>query len=49
MVRHFCQTRELQAGAQINGYRGETQSCQRHEKTERQADIWYIENWSFFY
>ncbi|PRY13329.1 putative colanic acid biosynthesis UDP-glucose lipid carrier transferase [Pontibacter ummariensis] len=45
MVRHFL-TPGITGWAQVNGFRGETKDPQYMEKRV-QADIWYLENWSF--
>jgi lipopolysaccharide/colanic/teichoic acid biosynthesis glycosyltransferase len=45
MVRHFLKP-GITGWAQINGLRGETQTTQAMlERVE--ADVWYLENWSF--
>tara|TARA_R110001606_G_scaffold86631_3_gene196124 strand:+ start:8623 stop:10014 length:1392 start_codon:yes stop_codon:yes gene_type:complete len=46
MVRHFAKP-GVTGWAQINGYRGETKKVKDMEN-RAEADIWYIENWSFF-
>tara|TARA_R110002167_G_scaffold25703_2_gene88963 strand:- start:3150 stop:4541 length:1392 start_codon:yes stop_codon:yes gene_type:complete len=46
MVRHFAKP-GVTGWAQINGYRGETKRVKDMENRAA-ADIWYIENWSFF-
>ncbi|MHB0755249.1 undecaprenyl-phosphate glucose phosphotransferase [Polaribacter sp. M15] len=46
MVRHFAKP-GVTGWAQINGYRGETKEIKDMENRAA-ADIWYIENWSFF-
>ena len=46
MVRHFAKP-GITGWAQINGLRGETKKIIEMEKRV-EADIWYIENWSFF-
>ncbi len=46
MVRHFAKP-GLTGWAQINGFRGETKEIIDMEN-RAEADIWYIENWSFF-
>jgi len=46
MVRHFAKP-GVTGWAQINGYRGETKFVKDMENRAL-ADIWYIENWSFF-
>ncbi len=45
MVRHFVKP-GITGWAQINGYRGETNTPDLMEKRV-QYDVWYIENWSF--
>jgi undecaprenyl-phosphate galactose phosphotransferase/putative colanic acid biosynthesis UDP-glucose lipid carrier transferase len=45
MVRHFAKP-GVTGWAQINGYRGETKFVKDMENRAN-ADIWYIENWSF--
>ncbi|MGY5354878.1 undecaprenyl-phosphate glucose phosphotransferase [Wenyingzhuangia sp. IMCC45467] len=45
MVRHFAKP-GVTGWAQINGYRGETKFV-RDMANRAEADIWYIENWSF--
>jgi putative colanic acid biosynthesis UDP-glucose lipid carrier transferase len=45
MVRHFAKP-GLTGWAQIMGYRGETKQVS-DMKNRANADIWYIENWSF--
>lgn len=45
MVRHFAKP-GVTGWAQINGYRGETKQIKDMENRAN-ADIWYIENWSF--
>ena len=46
MVRHFAKP-GVTGWAQINGFRGETKLIKDMENRAA-ADIWYIENWSFF-
>ncbi len=46
MVRHFAKP-GVTGWAQINGYRGETKQVKDMENRAN-ADIWYVENWSFF-
>jgi putative colanic acid biosynthesis UDP-glucose lipid carrier transferase len=46
MVRHFAKP-GVTGWAQINGFRGETKFVKDMENRAA-ADIWYIENWSFF-
>jgi putative colanic acid biosynthesis UDP-glucose lipid carrier transferase len=46
MVRHFL-TPGITGWAQVNGYRGETKETDSMAKRV-QADLWYLENWSFF-
>ncbi|WP_162056416.1 undecaprenyl-phosphate glucose phosphotransferase [Pontibacter pamirensis] len=46
MVRHFL-TPGITGWAQVNGYRGETKDTTYMVKRV-EADIWYLENWSFF-
>ena len=45
MVRHFAKP-GVTGWAQINGFRGETKTVQ-DMANRAEADIWYIENWSF--
>lgn len=45
MVRHFAKP-GVTGWAQINGFRGETKELKDMENRAN-ADIWYIENWSF--
>ncbi|RDV11090.1 undecaprenyl-phosphate glucose phosphotransferase [Pontibacter diazotrophicus] len=45
MVRHFL-TPGITGWAQVNGYRGETKEPEYMVKRV-EADIWYLENWSF--
>ena len=45
MVRHFAKP-GVTGWAQINGFRGETKTVKDMEN-RAEADIWYIENWSF--
>ncbi|MBB6612122.1 undecaprenyl-phosphate glucose phosphotransferase [Pontibacter sp. Tf4] len=45
MVRHFL-TPGITGWAQVNGFRGETTNPESMEKRV-EADIWYLENWSF--
>lgn len=45
MVRHFAKP-GVTGWAQINGFRGETKTV-KDMQDRAQADIWYIENWSF--
>ncbi|MDO6739319.1 undecaprenyl-phosphate glucose phosphotransferase [Wenyingzhuangia sp. 2_MG-2023] len=45
MVRHFAKP-GVTGWAQINGFRGETKFV-RDMANRAEADIWYIENWSF--
>lgn len=45
MVRHFAKP-GVTGWAQINGFRGETKTV-KDMKNRAEADIWYIENWSF--
>lgn len=45
MVRHFAKP-GVTGWAQINGFRGETKLVEDMENRAN-ADIWYIENWSF--
>lgn len=45
MVRHFVKP-GITGWAQVNGYRGETKNPEEMEMRV-QADLWYIENWSF--
>jgi putative colanic acid biosynthesis UDP-glucose lipid carrier transferase len=46
MVRHLVKP-GITGWAQVNGYRGETQTTEQMEGRVR-LDVWYIENWSFF-
>ena len=46
MVRHFAKP-GVTGWAQINGFRGETKFV-KDMANRAEADIWYIENWSFF-
>lgn len=46
MVRHFAKP-GVTGWAQILGFRGETKTVRDMERRAN-ADIWYIENWSFF-
>ena len=46
MVRHFAKP-GVTGWAQINGFRGETKLVKDMENRAL-ADIWYIENWTFF-
>ena len=46
MVRHYVKP-GITGWAQINGFRGETKTVKEMEDRVR-ADIWYVENWSFF-
>lgn len=45
MVRHFVRP-GITGWAQVNGYRGETNTPDLMEK-RIQLDVWYLENWSF--
>ena len=45
MVRQFL-TPGITGWAQINGFRGETKETSAMSKRV-EADIWYLENWSF--
>ena len=45
MVRHFAKP-GVTGWAQINGFRGETKQI-KDMANRAEADIWYIENWSF--
>ncbi|MFD2514347.1 undecaprenyl-phosphate glucose phosphotransferase [Pontibacter locisalis] len=45
MVRHFI-IPGITGWAQVTGYRGETKDAEVMEKRV-EADIWYLENWSF--
>ena len=45
MVRHLVKP-GLTGWAQVNGYRGETETYEKMAK-RIEFDIWYIENWSF--
>lgn len=45
MVRHFVKP-GITGWAQVNGFRGETKDPKEMEM-RIQADLWYIENWSF--
>ncbi len=46
MVRHFVKP-GITGWAQVTGYRGETRTLEQMEGRIK-ADIWYIENWSFW-
>lgn len=46
MVRHWIKP-GITGWAQVNGFRGETREVEMMEKRVR-ADIWYVENWSFW-
>ncbi|HUH73419.1 MAG TPA: undecaprenyl-phosphate glucose phosphotransferase [Chitinophagales bacterium] len=46
MVRHFIKP-GITGWAQVNGFRGETKNPREMEFRVK-ADIWYLENWSFF-
>jgi putative colanic acid biosynthesis UDP-glucose lipid carrier transferase len=46
MVRHFL-TPGITGWAQVKGYRGETKETGAMAKRV-EADLWYLENWSFF-
>jgi lipopolysaccharide/colanic/teichoic acid biosynthesis glycosyltransferase len=46
MVRHFIKP-GITGWAQVNGFRGETKDPREMEFRVK-ADIWYLENWSFF-
>jgi putative colanic acid biosysnthesis UDP-glucose lipid carrier transferase len=46
MVRHFV-TPGITGWAQVNGYRGETRETDSMSMRVA-ADIWYLENWTFF-
>ena len=46
MVRHWVKP-GITGWAQVNGFRGETRDVEQMEKRV-QADIWYVENWSFW-
>jgi len=46
MVRHLVKP-GITGWAQVNGFRGETRDPKDMEARIR-ADVWYIENWSFF-
>jgi putative colanic acid biosysnthesis UDP-glucose lipid carrier transferase len=46
MVRHLVKP-GITGWAQVNGFRGETKDPKDMEARVR-ADVWYIENWSFF-
>jgi len=45
MLRHFVKP-GVTGWAQVNGFRGETQTLRQMEK-RIEKDIWYLENWSF--
>lgn len=45
MVRHFVKP-GITGWAQVNGYRGETETPDLMEKRV-EYDVWYLENWSF--
>lgn len=47
LARHFVRP-GITGWAQVNGYRGETKELEQMEKRV-EHDIWYIENWSFFF
>lgn len=46
MVRHWAKP-GVTGWAQVNGFRGETREVEQMERRVR-ADIWYIENWTFW-
>jgi len=46
MVRHWVKP-GITGWAQVNGFRGETRELEQMEKRVK-ADIWYVENWSFW-
>jgi len=46
MVRHYAAP-GITGWAQVNGFRGETKETESMDKRVK-ADLWYIENWSFF-
>ena len=46
MVRHWVKP-GMTGWAQINGFRGETKTVEQMEQRVK-ADIWYVENWSFW-
>ncbi len=46
MVRHWVKP-GITGWAQVNGFRGETKELEQMEKRVH-ADIWYIENWTFW-
>lgn len=45
MVRHFLKP-GITGWAQVSGYRGETKTTESMENRV-EADVWYLENWSF--
>lgn len=47
MVRHLIKP-GITGWAQVNGYRGETKELWQM-KMRVQYDVWYIENWDFFF
>lgn len=46
MVRHWVKP-GITGWAQVNGFRGETRDVEQMERRV-QADIWYVENWTFW-
>ena len=46
MVRHWVKP-GITGWAQVNGFRGETKEVEQMEQRVR-ADIWYVENWTFW-
>ena len=46
LVRHYAKP-GITGWAQVNGFRGETKDPREMEFRVK-ADIWYLENWSFF-
>ena len=46
MVRHWVKP-GITGWAQAQGFRGETKTLEQMEQRVK-ADIWYVENWTFF-